>query len=308
MGHDRNIIVLGASGFIGLHLMHALASRHHNVVGFSRGPSPNFPEKTRFISGDIANPPLELLEAINGSLIFHVAGSSKPASKFQSIDAQMNQDVIGTLRLVEKSKTLGARWVYVSSGGTVYGNPPVTPISETTPCNPLSTYGLMKLTVEHGVRLLAEDSVIARVSNPFGPWQSPHIGHGLVATLIHRIKLDLPVTIWGDGQSIRDYVYIKDAVDALVALGVNDVEGTFNVGSGCGMTILEVIEKIELALGKKARIFHEPARSIDVASNILDSRKVQKALDWQPQFSFERGLAATVAWQNEHELLENAAS
>jgi UDP-glucose 4-epimerase len=294
---SRKCVVLGASGFIGTNLVEALLINGHDVVCFSRTALGDMHPKARSIIGDIANPPVELLSCLQEAVVFHLASSAKPATQYRSFEEQVMLEIAPTTRLVKSYSGKGTRWVFISSGGTVYGNPPYSPVDEAAVCKPLSLYGLAKLTLEHAIGIIAENSVIARIANPYGPGQSPLSGHGLVATLVHRVSKGLPITIWGNGETVRDYVYIGDVAQALMALGQSDVTGTFNLGSGEGHSILQMVEKIEAALGRKAVVDHQPARSIDVASNILDCSKISAALNWSAQTRLADGLAETIKWQ-----------
>ena len=188
-----------------------------------------------------------IAEAIEGQdYIFHLLGGTTPESSNRDPAADLADAALGTLQLLELCRTRGApRIVFVSSGGTVYGVPSRLPIREDAATDPICAYGVSKLAVEKYLRvhqhLHGLSYVILRLANPFGPWQRPGRGQGLVATLLQRAARSEPLEIWGEGEIVRDFLYVEDAVAALIAAATyRGAYRVFNVGSGVGRSVRDV--------------------------------------------------------------------
>jgi UDP-glucose 4-epimerase len=301
----RKAVILGASGFIGVNLASALAERGFDLVCFARHVSEHWPAESSTILGDLAAPPSQLLAAMEGSIVFHLASSARPTAATDMAVAEIEANLVSIVRLLEATKGADCRWVFSSSGGTVYGQTDAAQISEEHATVPISSYGTVKLAIEryyslyrvlHGI-----DSVIARISNPFGPHQSAAKGQGLIAALFDRIASRTPVNIWGDGQNVRDYVYIDDVTEALILLGLGGRAGEiYNVGSGVGTSVIELATKISAILRIPAELVYAPARGVDVRRNVLDIRKIERELGWRPVHALDEGVALTYRWRRNH--------
>jgi UDP-glucose 4-epimerase len=197
-------------------------------------------------------------------------------------------------------------YIFLSSGGTVYGRPQIIPIPEEHPTFPLNSYGLTKLFTEQYLRMLSRGSsmgyTILRVANPFGPGQLGAGGQGLIGTILQRFRQKQPLTIFGDGLSERDYLYIDDTVDAVVrAVEHAPLNDVVNIGSGEGRSILAVLEAVEAALGSPVAREHVAGRATDAPSNVLDPGKAERLLDWKTITPFAEGVARTVDWNLRHD-------
>ena len=179
----------------------------------------------------------------------------------------------------------------------MYGVPNVVPISEAHPTEPISAYGIGKLAVEKYLhmyhRLEGIGYCALRLSNPFGPRQRPDKAQGVVTAFLACVLRNEEVAIWGDGQVVRDYLYVGDAVRAIVAAGDSSYCGVVNVGSGKGLSINQVLELIENVVGAPARRRYITGRAFDVPSNILDISRAASAIGWAPSTSFQDGLRLT---------------
>jgi UDP-glucose 4-epimerase len=192
--------------------------------------------------------------------------------------------------------------VFVSSGGTVYGLPQTVPIPESAATEPVCAYGVSKLAVEKYLHLYRRlhnlDYAVLRVANPFGAYQRPDRRQGVIAAMIHRILQNEPVEIWGDGRVVRDFIYIEDVVRALIeVVGYGGSYRVFNIGSGVGRSILEVIANVGTVL-RRPRVVpvHKPGRATDVPVNILDISLIKKELGWTPTTDWLDALGATASW------------
>jgi UDP-glucose 4-epimerase len=193
------------------------------------------------------------------------------------------------------------RIVYFSSGGTVYGLPQHNLIDEQHPTEPMSSYGITKLAIEKYVAMYARLSgvqyCIVRPSNVYGDGQRLHIGQGVIGVLADRGLRGEPLEIWGTGESLRDYLYVEDLVAATLAL--LDYRGphqVFNVSSGVGHSVLDIVRLISDELGVTPEINYQPKRGFDVPVNVLDSSRLIAETGWRPHVGLEEGVARTIKW------------
>jgi UDP-glucose 4-epimerase len=192
--------------------------------------------------------------------------------------------------------------VFISSGGTVYGIPHEVPIPESASTDPISAYGISKLAIEKYLALYHYlygcDYSVLRVANSFGPYQSPHRRQGLIAAFMHRIARGQAVEIWGDGRVVRDFVYIDDVIDAVLAAAVyGGSHRVFNVGAGIGRSVLEVVTDIADVLGRPdVAPIHKPGRATDVPVNVLNIALIQREFGWSPRTDWRQGLRLTADW------------
>jgi UDP-glucose 4-epimerase len=298
------IAVLGGNGFIGSNLVQELLARQHLVRVFDRPnvASPLPPEVCRNVervAGDLADE-ASLQSALKGAeTVFHLISTTLAQSSTDNPAYDVETNVVSTIRMLEVAKSLGVRKViFLSSGGTVYGVPRRTPIDEEHPCDPITSYGITKLTIEKYLALYRRhaglDYVVLRVANPFGRYQRPMATQGAVAVFIKRILDDQPIEIWGDGSVVRDFIHISDVTKALCATLTYDGENRiFNIGSGTGVSLNELVEAIGSVLGKKPDVRYLPARRIDVPSNVLDISLAKKSLHWEPSVGLVDGLKLT---------------
>jgi UDP-glucose 4-epimerase len=190
-------------------------------------------------------------------------------------------------------------YIFLSSGGTIYGPPEYLPIKEDHPTRPISSYGMTKMIVEQYLRLLCRNSAMRytslRVSNPFGPGQDTIKGQGLVASILKCLSETRPVTVYGDGRSERDYIYVDDLIDAIcAAIDRPPIGGAINVGSGIGRSILDVVAALEDVMLRDIPVLFADERTTDARSNILDPAKARDLLGWAPKTDFMDGLRMTV--------------
>lgn len=305
----KRVVILGAGGFIGINLANALAAEDYEVICFDRFQCAHWPQKAKSITGEFANLPPELLTVLDDATVYHLVSSCRPSQTTETAADEVVADVAATLRYLEHTRTRNIRWVFVSSGGTVYGPNVPCPTTEDAPTNPICSYGLVKLTLEKYFaiykKLHGTDFVVARVSNPYGPWQDPLRGQGVIAALIYKALTGQTVEIWGDGENVRDYLFIDDAVRGLIELARYGISGSiYNLSSGEGASINELIKVLGHAIGIQPNINYIAARISDVRRSILDSKKLRNLTGWQPKTRLEDGFKETAAWIS-HQYLEN---
>jgi len=239
-------------------------------------------------------------------LVFHLVHANTPQSSNLDMVGEVQKNVISSLQLLEICRKLKVkRIVFVSSGGTIYGIAKEIPTGETAPTDPITAYGISKLAIEKYLALYEHLYGLSfralRVANPFGPYQVPMKGQGVIAALISRALEKETIDIWGDGSVVRDYVFVDDVVDALQAASVDQSsERIFNIGGGQGRSLREVISAIEMQLGEKLSINWKPGRPIDVPKSILSIDRARKVLGWLPKTSFGDGLKQAVQWWQLH--------
>ncbi|GAB4482081.1 MAG: NAD-dependent epimerase/dehydratase family protein [Anaerolineales bacterium] len=302
------ILVTGGNGFIGAHLVDALdALGKHKITVLDVFPRPfgNIPRGINYIQGDLANGNFvrNLLKNEAIDIVYHLAWSTIHETALQNPAADVESNLIPSINLLDASASSGVRhFIYLSSGGTVYGNPEKTPVPESAPLNPINAYGITKLTVEHYVRMFSYlrglPFTIFRPSVPYGPYQNPHRRQGAVSVFIYRALRNQPVIIWGDGKATRDYFYIEDLTRALLsALSVPDATNqTINLGGKISYSLNELVTSIENVLGLKIQIRYEASRQFDVPHLQLDISAAERILSWQPKTTLLRGIEKTAEW------------
>lgn len=308
MAVRMKVCVLGGTGFIGSHLVDRLRAAGHEVTVVARSragvgaqyvvPLPG----VRFVRSDLADLK-RLRSALAGcEVVYHLISTTVPGGSNRQPVFDVRTNLVGALRLIDLCRELRTkRLVFISSGGSVYGPAEHVPIPEDAPTQPISSHGIVKLAIEQYLGIYQRagelDSVILRVANAFGERQDPERGQGVVAAFAARLLRREPLEIWGDGQVIRDYVYVGDVVDALlIAATAQPPDRVFNVGTGSGRSVLDVAERIGAVLGLPAELIFRSGRPADVPVNVLDIARARDQLGWQPETSFEEGLKRTSAW------------
>jgi UDP-glucose 4-epimerase len=299
-------LVLGGAGFIGSHLAEALLQAGHRVRIFDRPHLDRLPaflqrRELEVFTGDFLNP-RALSPALDGSeIVFHLVSTTLPKTSNDNPVYDVESNVVGTLRLLELCRSQGVRKVvFVSSGGTVYGVPRSVPIDESHPTDPTCSYGIHKLVIEKYLQLSHRihglDYSVVRPPNLYGPRQRLDIAQGAVAVFLDRALRGQPIQVWGDGSVVRDYLYVGDAAEALLKAAAFEGEPRlFNIGSGVGTSLRQLITQIEALLGRPLPVEYAPGRTLDVPANVLDASLARRHLGWGPRTSLAEGLRRTHA-------------
>ncbi|HEY8031954.1 MAG TPA: NAD-dependent epimerase/dehydratase family protein [Methylocella sp.] len=297
-------LVTGASGFLGRALVPALLAAGESVVATSRKTTCPFAPHPRLTwrQADLADPDAPLAGLLRGAdTIYHLSWSTIPADSNQAPSEDARINIVGSLRLLESvERGTSPRFIFASSGGTVYGRLIKAPAPEEHPLRPLSAYGVSKQSVEAYLDLFASFGTIRpvslRIGNLFGPGQETARVFGAVAHFSKRALAGVPIHMFGDGAVVRDYVYIDDAVEALVRAGHTEMSSAaLNIGSGEGRSLNGIVAVLQKHLAKPVIIEREPGRPFDVPVSVLDPAKARAELGWLPRVSFEEGVARILA-------------
>ncbi|MGD9784556.1 MAG: NAD-dependent epimerase/dehydratase family protein [Hyphomicrobiaceae bacterium] len=298
--------VYGANGFIGRHLLARLARSGERCRAVSRrfddDVKSEFGRRFELVEADFRDPiaMASTLQAVN--TVVQLISTSSPGLQNRYLLNDIRENVIPHVDFVRSAVEAGAkRYVFVSSGGTVYGPGAPVPIPESAPTRPISSHGISKLTIEQYLHLFAHveglSAIVLRVANAYGPGQKFRKGNGLIPAVRERIERDEPVQIIGDGSMRRDYVYVADVAEAIMA-SVSRRESdsvTVNIGSGHAHSVKEVVDLVERIVGRPVKREFVPARKSDVDVSLLDITRAQEILGWKPRVDFEDGLARTFA-------------
>jgi len=303
----KRVLVTGGLGFIGFNLVRALQAVNSQVGVLSRSwpPRPGSVESilggVTFFKGDIRDSAV-VDEAVAGcEVIFHLAGKSGPAASNASPLEDLDVNSRGILTLLDSCRRVnaGAKIIFPSSR-LVYGPNAELPVTEAAPTAPLSVYGIHKRAAEeylllfqrlHGLR-----ASILRITNPYGPFQRPDQNrYGIVNWLIHEAVHDRPLTVYGEGTQLRDYVHVDDVVDAMLTAGMAaEADGRiFNVGSGRGVSFLEMAEHIVKTAGRghvKHVDWPADAAVVETGDFVADTSLIAQHLGWKPRIPFESGI------------------
>lgn len=303
----QKCLVLGGKGFIGSHLVDALVAGGQKVRVLDQPQAPplsvpSIISQVEWFDGDFTDESV-VARALEGcDICYHLVSTTLPKSSNADPVRDIESNVVATVRLLNQAVIAKVKKVvFVSSGGTVYGIPHTVPVEESHSTEPISSYGISKLAIEKYLHLFFDlhklDYTILRVSNPYGERQRTRAQQGAIAIFLGKIMRGDTVDVWGDGTTIRDYVYIGDVIAALIAAGTHPgPERLFNIGSGVGLTLNQVLDDIELATGLRSKRNYAPARGFDVPRNVLSIARAKAALGWEPRTTFADGLARTVAW------------
>lgn len=281
----KKILVLGGNGFIGKNLCKYLKSRGEDVYSFDMSCPDTREEGVHYLEGDFFDD-FTLKNIIKDmDVIFHGICTLNPGNSNEKYLMGYERDFIQTVKLCSYIQEMGNKLIFLSSGGTVYGNQEIQPISEEAIPRPINHYGNLKLCIENTIRTfnyqLHKKMLIARISNPYGPGQDYHKGVGFIDAVLKRAINGERVEIWGDGNVVRDYIYIDDVCRMLYALvnypGDQDV---FNISSNTATSQNDVLQIIKKLL-PELEVAYFPARSVDAHKIMLDNSKIKKVEEFR---------------------------
>jgi UDP-glucose 4-epimerase len=291
-------LVTGGAGFIGSHVVDALLARGDEVLvdNLSTGSRDNLAPGAELHELDIRDPALETLGAeLQPDTILHLAAQADVGTSVERpvFDAEVN--VIGTVRVLEAARAAGARVVFTSSGGAIYGEC-AEPATEDHARMPLSPYGVSKLAGEEYVaswnRLHGTSHVVLRLANVYGPRQIPELEGGVVAIFLDRLARGEVCQIFGDGGHVRDFVYVSDVTAAFLRAAEAGT-GIYNVGTGVATSVLDLYRLCARAAGGDGEPNFAAARPGDLRRNVIDASRAGRDLGWTADTTLADGLART---------------
>lgn len=298
----QRCLIYGGGGFIGSHLAEELINKGYivrifEIKNFDKTNISHLINSVEIIEGDFNNRADIKSSLHNVDYIFHLISSTTPSVSMANPLFDVESNLISSINLFQECiniKTI-KKLVFISSGGTVYGIPQSIPISENHPTLPICSYGIIKNTIEHYCnlyqRLFGLNCNIFRISNPYGERQNPFAKQGVIPIFLNKINSHQEIEIWGDGEVIRDYIYIKDVV-ALISksIEIETNNSTYNVGSGIGLSLNELIKIMEKVTNHNTKIRYIKERLFDVPCNILDITSAKKDFFWEPKMDIYEGM------------------
>ncbi|MDM8546563.1 NAD-dependent epimerase/dehydratase family protein [Candidatus Venteria ishoeyi] len=302
MSEPNGILVLGGSGFVGQCLLPHLPPP---VYVISRQKLSNLPVGAQAFQVGLDDVPTLKKILPKCRWLIHLASDSTPGVSAGKPLFEAEHNLVPNLCLFELLQDYPhVKLLYLSSGGAVYGNPGDAAVSECTPLHPLSYYAAGKIALEAFITALVQQSprpaVILRPSNFYGPGQAYRPGFGVIPTVLQYQQQGKPLHIWGDGENVRDYLFIEDFIQlCLLLLRQNELETgakIYNVGAGYGCSLNQLCGLLEQVTGQRVLREYHPARAVDVQHIVLDTARIQSACGWQAQTALTQGLEKTWAW------------
>jgi UDP-glucose 4-epimerase len=306
-------MVTGGAGFIGSNLVDRLLAEGHTVDvvdDLSTGSLRNLAEARRAHRHDLRFHQLDIRDAALGELmarrrpevVFHLAAQADVRVSVADPVSDADINLIGTLRVLEGARRADCgRVVFAASGGTLYGevDPVDLPVREAHPHRPLSPYGVSKKSaIDYLVcyrELHALEFCALALGNVYGPRQDPHGEAGVVAIFAERIGRGEPLTVYGDGNQTRDFVYVDDVVDAFVRAARRGGGLVLNIGTGREVSVNDLVAAMASAVGRELPVHHAPARAGELRRSALDASRAAIHLGWRPWTALGDGVAAVLA-------------
>lgn len=296
------VLVTGGAGFIGSHIVDQLLARGDEVIivdNLITGKEEQVHSKGKFHRINITDDTLrDLVQEEKPEAIIHQAAQVHVPSSVENpfFDAQTN--VIGTINLLEAAVRGGVRKIVYASSAAVYGEPQYLPINEIHPTEPLSPYGVSKLTAEQYIKMYAREHgfsySLLRYANIYGVRQDPRGEGGVISILVDKVLGQQTFTVFGDGSQTRDYVYVTDAAKANVVALDTKQNGIYNIGTGKRTSLLDLIHTFEQVTGRKMNVEYGPERPGDIVHSYYAIEKVSEELKWTPSVSLVEGLQITL--------------
>ncbi len=288
----KSILFIGGAGFIGSNIIRWLDKEKFRVVvieprGAYLGRLDGM--DVDLLEGSLCNIELvkEVIEQQDIQIVVHLVSTLIPGSTYEDYKKEYKDVIFPSIELMELCAQKGIRFVYFSSGGTVYGNRnDVLPFTETDAMNPISYYGWSKQMMENSIqfmhRTVGLDYLVVRPSNPYGHGQNLYGKQGLVAVAMGKLLRNEEIEVWGDGSAVRDYIYVDDLANIVVKLIDENVHNTtLNIGSGRGYSVNDVLAFLKIVSGKELKIVYKNPRPVDVSSMVLDTTRLKNVISYE---------------------------
>ncbi len=302
------LIVTGGAGFVGSHMVDILVQEGYEIYiidNLFSGKLENLPQplpnNVTFVKKDLRkieqnDPMFKDVEAI-----FHIAAQASVSFSVREIYEDLSINVTGSIKLFQAAVHHDVEnLIYISSGGAIYGDVDTFPTNEEAPTNPVSPYGISKLTGEKYLQYFAHDYglkyTIIRPSNIYGPRQSPDGEAGVISIFLNQLKKSEPLHIFGDGNNTRDYIYVKDIADLCYKAFKRPTNEAYNAGTGIETSVNQLVKIIEKVTRLKAQVVYDPPRPGDARRSVLDCSKAKKRLNWEPKVQLKEGIQYVWEW------------
>jgi UDP-glucose 4-epimerase len=293
-------IVTGGAGFIGSHVAEGLLARGdevHVLDSLATGSREKVPAGAELYVGDIRSDTGVVFDEVRPELCIHLAAQADVGTSVERPDYDAEVNVLGTLQVLEAARRHGTHVVFSSTGGAIYGECH-GPAAEDAPRQPISPYGISKLAAEEYLagwnRLFGSKHVALRFANVYGPRQEASLEGGVVAIFLDRLAAREETTIFGDGEQTRDFIYVGDVVDGVLAATGHE-GGVYNIGTGVETSVTELHQVCRRVTGSEREPVYEEARSGDIGRSVIDPSLAARELGWRAEQSLEKGLELTWA-------------
>jgi UDP-glucose 4-epimerase len=293
-------LLIGASGFVGSSLLGVLSANYRQVIAVTSRPLEHTKGTTNIenVVTDLSEPEVTQAQLCRSDKIIYLASRTTPSASAARPSMEVEMNLLPLASFIEQLHGSEAKQlIYISSGGAIY-QPGAVPHSEQRQLYPISYYAAGKIAAETFLRVLSAQTnhrvVVVRPGNLYGAGQSAKKGFGIIPTVFTRLKSGEKLTIWGDGESLRDYLYIDDFTDLLLRVLGDETEGeryrVVNAGTGIGTSLNQLCDMIEQVAGEKLSRQYLPARGVDVEKVVLDASLAAELYDWQASTPIKRGL------------------
>ena len=301
---SNKILLIGGNGFLGSHLIDFLLL--NNTVRVLSRSTEKYRTPNLLVDYRIGNyTDLDFLNsALQGiDIVIHLVSSSIPSTSNDNCVLDIESNLIGSVKLLNAMKKNDCKKIiFISSGGTVYGNPTIVPTPENVELKPICSYGINKVAIENYIYMFHKlhnfDYLILRVSNLYGTRQNNEGAQGLINTLMNKIGNQEEITIWGDGNVTRDFIYVEDLCNLIQKAITKNINGIFNAGSGIGYSVNEIIDLISETIEVSPKINKVEGRSFDVEKNILDVSKAFEMFNWKTNIDLKAGIE--IMWKEKN--------
>ena len=299
------IIVTGGAGFIGSHLADNLIKEGHKVViidNLSTGGKKNINTKAKFYKIDICDSHIsEIFKKEKPKIVFHFTAQIDIRKSIDNPIEDAKVNILGSINILENCRRFKVKKVvFASTGGAIYGDADIVPTPESYPAIPLSPYGIAKLTIENYLnyyyKIFGLQFIVLRFANVYGPRQNSKSEAGVIAIFCDKILHGNQPTINGDGKQTRDFVYIDDAVEAIVLAMKTKKIGIFNIGTAKETDVNTIFNLIKKESGLNYKAIRAPAKKGEQERSCLDYSKAKEDLGWRPKYNLEKGIRETIEW------------
>ena len=306
---SEKILVTGGAGFIGSHLVENLINQGHELMVVDNLLSGKKQNIEHIISDNLffdeigSEEILKKVKHFNPDICFHLAAQSSVVISVEDPMLDFEHNILQPLQLIRTLLSTDCKkFVFSSSGGTIFGEPDIIPTSEIDFAGePESPYGISKKRLNEFIELLFSNKEnttysILNFSNVYGPRQDPHGEAGVVSIFTSKMMNNLEPTVFGDGEQTRDYIFVQDVVDALLLSSTIDEDLFLNIGTGKETSVNDLVSTLKSTIGYLGEVKYEPKRDGELLRSVLDNSKAKKILSWEPQYSLESGITELVNW------------